>query len=239
MKLITILILLLLLTLPAQAKVTVLGEIFRPFSYEEDGQKKGMVTEIVDLLLKDAKIEPDRWIISPWKYVYKHAVDMEDALLYTVVRNPEREKLFHWIGPLSDRNFCLYKLKSRKDIKVESWEDVKKYTVASLEDGAGTKQIESHGVKIYKTRDLKQAYKMLVNGRSDLYATLDYSLYFFKRTEKSNLKFEKVWTVNNTTQYFIALNSKMNKDTVQKIKKTFSKLKKSGEINKIIKKYLK
>ena len=78
----------------AQApRLTVVGEIFRPFSYEEKEVKKGMVTEIVQEILNESKMTPSKWIISPWKYVYKYAKDHKNTLLYTVVKNPEREKL--------------------------------------------------------------------------------------------------------------------------------------------------
>ena len=223
----------------AQSKLTVVGEVFRPFSFEENQKKKGMVTEIVDAILKESKITPSKWIISPWKYVYKYAKDHKNTLLYTIVKNPEREKLFHWIGPISDRNFCLYKLKSRTDISIKTWDDLKKYSVASLEDGAGTKEIEDHGILVYKTRDLKQSFNMAVNKRADLMGSMDYAMYYFKNSEKLKGDFVKAFTVNNTSKYYIALNINTDPGLVRSIKSSFEIIKSNGILDKIKSKYLK
>jgi polar amino acid transport system substrate-binding protein len=237
--LITILLSLVASPIYSQIKLTVVGEIFRPFSYEENEVKKGMVTEIVQELLKESQIKPSKWIISPWKYVFKYAKDHNNTLLYTIVKNPEREKLFHWIGPISDRNFCLYRLKDRTDIKVDTWKDLKKYSVSSLEDGAGTKEIESHGIEVYKTRDLKQSFKMVVNKRVDLMGSMDYALYHFKNSEKLEGEFVKAFTVNNTSKYYIALNINTDPEIVTSLKSSFTKIKSNGTLEKIKSKYLK
>lgn len=239
---IRVVLILLALSLYAEAeqpKLTVVGEVFRPFSFEENDEKRGMVTEIVQELLKNSKIVPNKWIISPWKNVYKYAKNHNNTLLYTVVKNPEREKLFHWIGPISNRNFCLYKLKSRTDISIKSWEDVKKYSVSSLEDGAGTKEIEGHGIKVYETRDLKQSFKMLVNRRSDLMASMDYALYYFKKYEKQKEDFVKAFTVNDTLKFYIALNINTDPRIVKSLQSSFKLIKSNGKLEEIKSKYLK
>ncbi len=85
-----------------------------------------------------------------------------------VVRKPEREVLFHWIGPIADRNIYLFKLKSRTDIKLKSVEDAKMYEVGSVIAAASGDFLESKGVKVRRVSRYKQNLYMLLKGRIDL-----------------------------------------------------------------------
>ena len=89
---------------------------------------KGVSTEVVLAVLKEvnvkAKIE-----LYPWARAYQIATTKKNHLIYSIGRIPERENLFHWVGTIAPYKTSLYKLKIRKDIKIGSLNDAKRYTI--------------------------------------------------------------------------------------------------------------
>ncbi|OQY59082.1 MAG: hypothetical protein B6245_08585 [Desulfobacteraceae bacterium 4572_88] len=89
----------------------------------------GVTTDIVKAVLDRAGIDA-KIRVYPWARAYSIASENENTLIYTILRLPEREKLFKWIKLEGlSINMYLYRHKSRSDIAVKSLEDVKKYRV--------------------------------------------------------------------------------------------------------------
>lgn len=66
----------------------------------------------------------------PWARAYKLAQRKPNHCIFSVARLPSREKLFKWVGPISKVNNTVVWALKDKNIKVNSLEDVKKYTLA-------------------------------------------------------------------------------------------------------------
>jgi polar amino acid transport system substrate-binding protein len=210
--------------------VTVLGDSFPPFSYSDNGKNKGMVYEIVNEVMKDSGVKVKKHIISSWKTVLDYTKKNPNTLLYTIVRTPKREKQFHWIGSISDRRMYFYVLKSREDIKINSWKDISKYRTLSLDKATITEFVKARGAKVYGTRDLKQAYDMLLKKRADLMVMLDYSFNYIDGNKKSA---RPVWKIDQPGEYYLAMNINTPKHIVDKIRKSFKKLKDNGTIKRM------
>lgn len=224
-----LILLLLVLNVNAQPSLTVLGDSFPPFSYRANGKSHGMVYEMVESIIKDSKVEVKRNIISSWKHVLEHTKANPNTLLYTIVRTPERENQFEWIGAISDRRMYFYALKSRKDISIDSWKDIPKYQTLSLEKATITKYVRERGAQIYPSTDLKQAYHMLLKGRADLVVMLDYSL---NHLDKKKLT-KPLFKIDQPGEFYIAMNKDSSPELVKKIRNSFHKLMKNGVIEKI------
>lgn len=226
---------------PAYAQgVTIWAEDFEPYGYMEKGEIVGLSTDVVRFIVKDANIHVDSWTIPPWARALYQAENTPNAVLYTVVRRPEREKMFHWIGPVSDRNQYLFKLKSRQDIVLNSMEDAKKYKVGAVYGTAITDMLLSKGIQPYKVAKHDQTVKMLLAGRLDLVVHLDYSLaYIARKLGVSYSTFEPVLLVDGTHKYYVVLNKDSTLWLVEKFETSFKKLVDNGELTKIQQKYLK
>lgn len=210
--------------------VTVLGDSFPPFSYTSQGKNRGMVYEIANEMMKDSGIKVKKHIVSSWKVVLDYTKKNPNTLLYTIVRTPKRENQFHWIGSISDRRMYFYALSERKDIKINSWNDIKKYKTLSLEKATITEYVRARGAHLYETRDLQQAYDMLMKKRADLMVMLDYSFNYIDGKKKSA---RPVWKIDQPGEYYFAMNINTPKHIVDKIKKSFRKLKENGTIDRI------
>ncbi len=226
-------------TLFAQS-IVIWGSDFEPLAYKnKTGQISGMNTEIVKFIVEDSRVKVKKWGIASWARAFIEAKEKPNTLLYSVVRKPDREALFHWIGMASPRRIFLFKLKSRTDIVINSWEDVKKYKVGSLRSGASTQYIESKGIKPHKLINLRQMLWMLYLGRIELTDMLDFSVKAVAKREGLFFDlFEPAFLVDGSKQHWIVMSKDTPTEIVNALRKSYDKLVESGGLKKIHNKYL-
>ena len=68
--------------------------------YQENGIAKGPSAEIFKLLMAKAGIEY-QLDFMPWARAYQIAESTENTIIFSMIRNPEREHKFHWLLPVS------------------------------------------------------------------------------------------------------------------------------------------
>src|SRR5471030_1852030 len=123
------------------AQMTAVTEEFRPMNYTENGVVRGYTSDIARTLLERAHIGYSL-ASYPWARAYQMAHRQPDVLIFSIVRTPEREKLFQWIAPVAKRRAYIYKLATRGDIELRSPDDLFKYVTASDRDDASSSQLE-------------------------------------------------------------------------------------------------
>ncbi|MDE1462879.1 substrate-binding periplasmic protein [Spartinivicinus poritis] len=222
--------------------INIVVENYPPYAYKDNGKITGLSTDITHYLLKDSGIKAESWAFAPWKRAFLLASQKPGTLLYTVVRKPNREKLFHWIGPISDRNIYIYKLKRRKDIQASSLEEIKTkgYSIGTVIGTAATEQLKSANLKITETVNYEQNVRMLLLDRIDLIVFLEYSLaYLAKKADSQYGNFEKLFLLDSSKKYYIVIQKDTAPDIVKKLQQSFIRLKHSGKLAEIQKRYLK
>ncbi|MDJ0884629.1 MAG: hypothetical protein QNJ48_10730 [Desulfobacterales bacterium] len=96
-------------------------EEWPPYNFMKDGEVVGLSTDLVKkAVLARAEINC-RLEVWPRKRAYTTTLKQPYTLLYTTSRTAQREHLFKWIGPLYPRQLHLFKLKSRKEIRIDGW----------------------------------------------------------------------------------------------------------------------
>ncbi|NQY93223.1 MAG: transporter substrate-binding domain-containing protein, partial [Campylobacteraceae bacterium] len=129
MKILKVILYLFILSLFLHSEeITIVTEEFPPYNYQVDGKMKGISSEIVLAVLKEINVTA-KIVSYHWSRAYVLASTKKNHLIYSIARIPEREELFHWIGTIAPYSTSFYKLKSRKDIKINSLDDAKKYTI--------------------------------------------------------------------------------------------------------------
>ncbi len=221
-------------------EITVWAEKFPPYGYEDEtGKIVGISTEIVQYIIKDTGLKAGNWEIAPWNRAFKMTQRIPNSVLYTVVRKPNREDMFHWIGPISDRNQYIYKLRSRKDIVVNSIDDAKKYNLGAVMGTAITDLLITEGLKPREVYNHDETVKLLLHGRLDLIVHLDYSLaYIAKGLGVEFSTFEPVLLVDGSKKYYIVINKNSSPSIIEKFQASFKKLVHSGGLSEIQQKYL-
>ena len=124
----------------------VVTEEYPPYNYSEDGEVVGFCTDVVKEILKRAKVE---YTIHsyPWADSYKMAQTETNVLIYSIGRNVEREPLFKWVDVIARTEVYFYKLKSRVDIKIKTFDDIKKYKIGAVQDDFRAQWLIKQGIK--------------------------------------------------------------------------------------------
>ena len=84
--------------------------------------------------------------VHPWPRIYQMALKQDNVLIGPFLRTDEREDRFKWLDvPIFSSRGYLYKLKHRKDIKVNTLEDARKYRIGKSREYALPKFLIENG----------------------------------------------------------------------------------------------
>lgn len=127
--------------------IKVVTEPWAPYTYSENGEVKGVVTEIVKATLDRTGLD---YTIDmyPWARAYDMAKTNPNILIYSIFRLPNREEHFKWIKLEGlSMNMFLFKPKHRDDIEVCNLEDAKRYKVGVTRETSTHHFLLSKGFK--------------------------------------------------------------------------------------------
>ena len=212
-----------------------------PYNYEQDGKLTGYSTELLQALLLEAGIDAHYSVFS-WSRAFQLASTQTNTLLYTTTRLPEREALFEWIGPIGVRKLFVFKLKERQDIQIKEKEDLKKYRISIVRDSQSLQWVVNQ--QLFPRTHIDEApttasnVKKLFFKRVDLIlATKGGANYEINQLPYSKDAMEAVYVLNDEFQFYFAVNKKSDPELVKKIRLAFEKIKTSGLIESLKKKY--
>jgi polar amino acid transport system substrate-binding protein len=154
-------------------KITIVTEKWSPYIFLDDsGKVTGSMTQRVKAIMARAQLD---YTISlyPWPRAYSIALNRENVLIYPIFESDERQALFHFICPFTERiDLYLFKLSTRKDIQLSSIEDAKKYRIALIRDDYDHQLFLKHGFEDGKQLDANvddaSGLKKMLKGRIDL-----------------------------------------------------------------------
>ncbi|MEH6348018.1 MAG: transporter substrate-binding domain-containing protein [Bermanella sp.] len=227
--------------------VQIITNDFPPYSYIENGKFKGLATEVVEAILTDLGMDYEIKQY-PWARAYQIVTTQKNVLIYTLARTPVREGVFNFIGEVAPRTIYFYKLKSRKDIEIESLEGLKKYKYGVVQGYATHKKLMELGVKDIQTvvSDIQNIQK-LAKGRIDLYPQdemiLAHNIRIYNERNHSKISlsdFERAFDFPAEGKgRTLSFGPDADKELVKKFQRSFEKIKASGKLEAIRKKYLK
>jgi polar amino acid transport system substrate-binding protein len=207
----------------------VVTESIPPYQQLEQGKVTGSVTDIVKNTLKCARLDSD-FMLLPWKRAYDTAINNKNTLIYSMARTAERESKFFWIGPLLQSSVNLYKLKSRTDIQITNFDEIKHYKLGLLRGGFIVNLFTNKGFKVEQHFSLNDSNEsrlhMLFAGRYDLIDTLDIHLAeLLNKTPYSRSDLEIVMPLASNETLYLAINKTANIELVATLKKCLSQFK--------------
>ncbi|MGH8810034.1 MAG: substrate-binding periplasmic protein [Noviherbaspirillum sp.] len=226
----------------AASPLTVVTEELPPYSHVENGEVVGMSTEVVKATLKRAGL-PYRIEIYPWARALSVAQSTDNVLIYSILRTPERDRMFKWVGTIAPRKAYFFKLRARRDVVVHTLEDAKWYAIGGVKDDARVQYLQSKGieVKVLSTKeDLN--IRQLEYGRIDLMIANEYTFnYRVKALGLAPHLFEKAFFLEefSKNEFSMAFSLGTDDSLVAKTRAALERLKASGEYKRIIEKYTK
>ena len=227
-----------------EEKLLVVTEIWPPYNFKnQNGMMDGLSTKVITNILNRAKIEYEIKVL-PWKRAYIMAQTKKNVLIYTIYRSAEREKLFkHWIGPIGIPSAVyFYKLESRKDLLLNSVEDVNKYTVGVLRGDYVENLLNKMGFKqIIRTSYFKQNVLKFLNKRFDLLPAGEINLKLMldelNIDQKSVVKMLPLFE-DETSKIYSAFSHGTNQNIINKVIKANAEIQKENLVKKVYVEYL-
>lgn len=154
--------------LAAQPSLYIATESSPPSSMLEGRTVTGSSTEKVREIMTRSGLAY-RIDLLPWKRAYTSALRRSNGCVYSTTRTPEREKLFHWIGPLDEAEWVLL-ARADRHYRFTSLEDARGLRIGTYNGDAREEYLRARGFKVDSAHnDLINPRKLLLN-RIDLWA---------------------------------------------------------------------
>ena len=229
-------------TVRAADPMVLLTENFPPYNMASDGKNfaredkiQGIAADLVREMFKRAAIPYSMTLRFPWDRVYQQALYSPYHGVFVMARQPDREKLFKWVGPLGPDDWILL---ARPDspITLEHLGDARGYRIGAYKGDAIAQHLSSKGLKpITVLRDQDNA-RTLLEGQIDLWATGDPAGRYLARqigiTQlKTVLRF-------NGAQLYLALNRQVPDAVVEKLQQSLDQLRDEGFVDATFARYL-
>ena len=223
------------MAVPAAHALTFLTEENPPFNYTEGGKVVGLSTEIVSELAKRSGVVPEIKSL-PWEKAYVATQADKETCLYSTVRLDNRERLFHWIGPIATNRWVLI---GKRDFagSVKTVEDAKRYRVGVVAKDAKVEFLMSKGVTDLRevSDDSMNPPRLVLNrddpNRIDLWAT---GAYGARRTaERAKVKDLKLILGLREFPLYLACSRNTSAQTVQALRAAFDQAGKDGTLKRI------
>lgn len=186
MKKVILLLLLYLVSLLAEEKsgadtIEVITEVFAPYNYLEEDSLVGSCTETMRALLAEVGLDSLQIKVYPWFRALEEVRQKKNVLLFSLIRNKDREQKFKWVGIIDSTEIGVITL-AQKAITMEKTEDLKKFRTVVYSKGPMLDYLRKKAITAKRIEEWEAGIRLLVNDRIDVYPT---SLEaFFYTTEK-------------------------------------------------------
>jgi len=153
----------------ADQKLSIVTEEWAPYNYSENGALKGFSVEIVRAIAQGLNADIDIQLL-PTMRAKASLESNKRTMLITMLRTPERETRYKWIGPLGDGSIYFYKRKGNP-LEVATLEETRSVrSICSRHGGLTTSKLLAAGFTNLETgaSDGIAVYRMLIFGRCDL-----------------------------------------------------------------------
>ena len=218
----------------SEQKLTLLTEDYPPLNYLEKGKLAGAGVEVVNEIRTSLRVDVPIDVM-PWKRAFLKATKTKNVGLFSLVRSPQREKLFKWVGPIATKRYAFYGLKN-KLFDISQIADVVEYSVGVQTGSRLESYLQEHKVEnVQAVTSPEQNMAKLLIGRIDLwytsYATL---IAYAKAASEEPESFQEVF-VTEKEQLYIGFSQLTADEVVDRWQNAYENLYSSGKILEIYK----
>ena len=226
----------------AAETLTFYTEHFPPYNFEHNGKIRGINADILQRACELAKLQCVMQSY-PWLRAFELAQKDPQGGLFTIVKTPAREKLFHWIGPTASSKSYLYRLKRRTDIQLTRLEDAKKYAIAVAHGDIYEEYLLSkgfeHGKNLLQFRSKSAPVPLFLQGKVDLIIGSDIVIPAWLAAQQVSADVAvPALDISPSTNNYVALNLAIPEKTRTELQQAIDLLKESGEFNQIVQSYM-
>lgn len=222
------------------AELTVYIAEYPPFQVlSEKGEHSGFSVELFDEIVKLTQLDVE-YIPVPWIRAQALVAEQENSLLFTMAKTPERERLYQWVATIYVVNEGVFALNSRRDIRVNTLDDVHQYSIALPRGDVSVTTLNifpDHTQGAYIVGHQEQCIRMLNLGRVDLNYNNDVGFFVAaKMLGFTHRHFKQIY-VTGQTEMGIAANKNSQPERMRKISQALGILKQNGVYNRLQRKW--
>ena len=228
--------------LRSEPHLLALTEALPPLNYEQDGKITGFATELLNMMAKESGIKIDKQLM-PWERAYRIAQTEPNTLLYSLVRTPERDNQFQWVGPFSKRRIYLYKPSKRTDIHLKSLDDALAYRIGAVHGSAAMTSLLNAGFKAGENidpalDDVRNMRKFKAQ-RFDLLLALDWAaMHNARQLDMKEKDLTAALLVDDRYEYWFGVSLMTDPDITRRLNAALQKIRKDGRLEKLTRHYL-
>lgn len=191
-----------LLSCPVQAESMLTIYTENPDLQHSEGSPSGFVYEMVRQIMRRTQVET-KIQVENWKRSYLKTINGTNAAIFPTTRTPDREELFHWVGPILRVRWALY-AKTGSQLKITNLEDAKRVgRIGTYAEDAREQFLKDEGfTNLESVHSIYLNWRMLYADRVDLVAGSDMSLnQSMQSGEFPSQAFEKVLEIKTVDLY--------------------------------------
>jgi polar amino acid transport system substrate-binding protein len=212
----------------------------KPLNYTApNGELRGVVVEIVKEIQKRVGDSSPIHPAETWEAAYDETLKQPGHMLFSTARTSEREKLFKWVGPLTQVKACLYS------------DPAKGLAVGSLEEARKLKKIAA-AKKFFYTQFLldnkftnvalydspKEAFEAFLSGGADAFAGQNLTVsYLLTDSHAPAGKVKVLYNLMPPKKHYLAFNAKTPDEVIAKWQKALDDMKADGAFKELFVKY--
>lgn len=210
-------------------KIKVVTEYVHPLQFKVNGKIVGKTTQIVRKIFKQSRLEADIKMY-PWARATQIATNEPDTLIYPMIRSPERENEYVWIGKILSFKLALITLKTsdKPSTKITHINDINSLRIGAMRDDYTHHLLVQHGLKegqnFTLVSEFNQLLMLLYAGKIDTFIA-DYSLL---RETATSLGYDSAQLVEafilpeQEVEVYLAANKASDPVLIQTLKQSLS-----------------
>ncbi|MGY4788915.1 MULTISPECIES: transporter substrate-binding domain-containing protein [unclassified Bacillus (in: firmicutes)] len=211
---------------------------YPPFEFEKGGQYEGIDVDLINAIAKDQGFKVELEAMDFSGIIPAMQAGQLDVGMGGMSITDERKKKVDFSDPYFDAGLTVV---VKKDSSIKLINDLKGKKLAVKNGTTGAKfaadNADKYGYEVVQFNDSPSMFQEVSNGNADALIE-DYPVITYAIAQQ-DLKLKTVGDRLNGDQYGISVMKGKNQDLLKKINKGLENLKKNGEYDKIIDKYLK
>ncbi|MFY7865966.1 substrate-binding periplasmic protein [Roseateles sp.] len=216
-------------------------ESLPPLNYASDTGAAGFSVELLRMMANEAKVKLDIEV-QPWTRAMRSAAETRDSVLFSLARLPEREPLYQWLGPISERRIVIYRLSKRKDLVFEGLMPLRGGRLGVVRDSASGKQLLAQGLKseeeIEWAQDDASNVRKLLASRMEFLVILDWAAAWQMRQLKLPFSaLTQVHELDTRLSYWYGLHPSLDPALRQRLQAALDGLRRDGRYAKLRRHY--
>lgn len=212
------------------AKVRIVTEHLAPFQISENHKLIGgivaiEVQQLINKVLPENKIE-----VLPWARAFQIASERPNTIIFSLVRTPDREDKFIWIGKVAHVPMELITLKSSKLQPISKLSELKDIQIGVKRLDAVTIWLANQGLQFDKELveivNTLTTMQMLEKGRIDVIPSTQQVIEFYcKKTGCKMSDFKTIYTLKALSEdFYLAVSLGTDENLVKQLRAEFPKL---------------